>query len=55
MNINQMRNAVIAGQIATITAQIEVWNIYAARTDEDVSTIVATLTAHIAALTLLIT
>lgn len=50
MNINLMRNAVLQGQIATITAQIETWKIYADRTDEDVSDIVAELTDHISRL-----
>lgn len=50
MNIDEMRNVVISGQIATVTAQIETWNIYSARTGEDVTEILATLAAHVAAL-----
>lgn len=47
MNINLMRNVVIQGNIATIRAQIETWNIYADRTGEDVSAIVTELEKHI--------
>lgn len=47
MNIDLMRNVVIQGQIATIQAQIETWNIYADRTGESVSSIVAELEKHI--------
>jgi hypothetical protein len=54
MNIDKFRNAVIAGQIATLTAQIQVWQIYSERTGENVTGILTTLTAAITALTLLI-
>jgi len=54
VNINDMRNMVIAGQIATIKAQIETWNIYAARTGETVTNIITALNDHIAKLTILI-
>lgn len=50
MNIDLMRAVVVEGQIATITAQIKVWEIYEARTGESVATIVAQLQAHITAL-----
>lgn len=50
MNIDDLRAVVIAGQIATLQAQIEVWNIYGDRTGENVSTIVSALRAQITAL-----
>jgi hypothetical protein len=48
MNIDEMRNIVLQGQIATLTAQIETWNIYADRTGEDVSSILSEIQSQIA-------
>lgn len=50
MNINLLRNAVIEGQIATLTAQKVTWGIYADRTGEDITTITAQIDKHIEAL-----
>lgn len=50
MNINDMKAVVVAGQIATLRGQIEAWNIYAKRTGESVTTIVAAINAQITAL-----
>ena len=54
MNINAMRNVVVQGQIATLEGQIETWEIYSKRTNEDVSSIITQINIHIAALKLLL-
>lgn len=54
MNIDLMRNAVIQGQIATVTAQIATWEIYSDRTGEDVTNIVSELQEHITRLSAMI-
>jgi len=54
MNINAFRNVVILGNIATLRAQINTWQIYANRTGESVVDIVLALNAQIAALMLMI-
>jgi hypothetical protein len=47
MNINNMRNVVIQGQISTIKGQITTWKIYAKRTGEDASDVISALEKHI--------
>lgn len=55
MNINNMRNVVVKGNIATLEAQIVTWEIYADRTGESVTSIVAAIREHITALEALLT
>lgn len=50
MNINNMRNIAIYGQIASLKAQILAWEVWAKRTEEDASSVITAKNTQISEL-----